>query len=222
MQGALNSLNRKILSCNTCPRLRKYCQSVAEVKRRAFQTETYWGKPVSGFGDPAAELMIVGLAPAAHGANRTGRIFTGDRSGEWLYRALHKAGFANQATSTHRDDGLQLRNSYVSCVVRCAPPDNKPLPEEQIQCSNYLQEEIQLLHRTRVWIALGQIAYLRLWPHLKTQIRRPKFGHGVEIQLNATQWLILSYHPSQQNTFTGRLTEPMFDSVFSRAQQLLT
>lgn len=219
MQEALTSLNQQVISCNRCPRLRKYCQSVAEVKRRAFQNETYWGKPVPGFGDPAAKLMIVGLAPAAHGANRTGRLFTGDRSGEWLYRALHKAGFANQPTSAHREDGLQLKDAYISCVVRCAPPDNKPLPEEQSQCSKFLEQETRIFSQTRVWIALGQIAYQGLWPYLKTQIRRPKFGHGVEIQLNDTQWLILSYHPSQQNTFTGRLTEPMFDAVFSKARQ---
>jgi uracil-DNA glycosylase family 4 len=221
MQTQLNKIHKSIVTCNECPRLRKYCQEIAEVKRRAFISETYWGKPIPGFGEPNAQLMIVGLAPAAHGANRTGRIFTGDRSGDWLYRALHKAGFANQPNSTDLKDGLSLQNAYVSCVVRCAPPDNKPNPSELKNCSSFLKQEIEIFNHARVWIALGQIAYQALWQILQPKTRRPAFSHGGEIQLNENQWLLLSYHPSQQNTFTGRLTEPMFDSVFSKAKNLI-
>ena len=209
--------------CNFCSRLRTHCQKIAQEKRKAYQTETYWGKPISGFGDPQAKLMIVGLAPAAHGANRTGRIFTGDRSGDWLFRALFKAGFANQPISTHVGDGLALHNAYVTCLVKCAPPDNKPDLKEQKVCSRFLKQELNALSKVRVWIALGQIAFQGLWPLIapSSSAKRPRFKHGVQIPLGNAAHLILSYHPSQQNTFTKRLTEPMFDSVFNQAQSFL-
>jgi uracil-DNA glycosylase family 4 len=219
MQKSLESIHKSITTCNQCPRLRKYCEKIAEVKRRAFLSETYCGKPITGFGDPHARLMIVGLAPAAHGANRTGRIFTGDRSGDWLYRALFKAGFANQPTSTHAHDGLELKDTYISCVVKCAPPDNKPEPSEQEKCSAFLKQELQSLKQVQVWIALGQIALNGIWPLIGGGERKPKFKHGAEIPLGLNRHLILSYHPSQQNTFTGKLTEPMFDSIFEKARK---
>jgi uracil-DNA glycosylase family 4 len=217
---SLKSIHSKIVQCEACPRLREHCQEVARIKRKSYQTEKYWGKPITGFGDPKARLMIVGLAPAAHGANRTGRIFTGDRSGDWLYRALHKAGFANQPTSTHANDGLQLHDCYVSCVVKCAPPDNKPAPAELTRCTDYLKLEIAAMPQTYVWIALGQIALTGLWPLIGLG-SRPRFSHDAFVELPGRGWLLMSYHPSQQNTFTGRLTEPMFDAVFTRAQALL-
>jgi uracil-DNA glycosylase family 4 len=218
----LDTLYQTIVACNDCPRLRKHCTQIAQEKRKAYLEDTYWGRPITGFGDPQTQLMIVGLAPAAHGANRTGRIFTGDRSGDWLYRALHKAGFANQPTSTHQNDGLKLKNAYISCVVKCAPPDNKPSLDEQKNCSQYLQQELILLKKVKVWIALGQISMNNLWPLLAPGQTRPQFQHGSKIQFDEGKWLLLSYHPSQQNTFTKRLTEPMFDSVFETARKLLT
>jgi len=224
--STLSSLAGSIHSCQQCPRLRDHCLNIARIKKRSHLTEHYWGKPISGFGDPSARLIIVGLAPAAHGANRTGRIFTGDRSGEWLYRALHRAGFANQSTSINREDGLALNDAYVTCIVKCAPPENKPLPDEQKNCSGFLAQEIKLLKQAKVWIALGQIGLNGLWPLLQPGKPRPPFGHGTVIQLDSTSrsgnWLLLSYHPSQQNTFTKRLTEPMFDSVFAMARKTLT
>jgi uracil-DNA glycosylase family 4 len=217
----LTALHGEILRCEACPRLRKHCRGVAETKRRAYQEETYWGQPIAGFGDPRARLMIVGLAPAAHGANRTGRVFTGDRSGEWLYRALHKAGFANQPSSVHARDGLKLRDAYVSCVVKCAPPGNKPLPRELARCTAYLRREIEAMPRLKVWLALGGIALQGLWPLISEGGPRPKFGHGERVKLPSGGWLLMSYHPSQQNTFTKRLTEPMFDSVFTQVREIL-
>ncbi len=197
---------------------------MAKKKRKAYAEETYWGRPVAGFGDPHARLVIVGLAPAAHGANRTGRIFTGDQSGLWLYRALHKAGFASHPESRSRDDGLRLMDAFVSCVVRCAPPDNKPLPLELTRCGSYLDQELKLLSSARVYLALGQIAFTvlcnKLGPHLSGQAK-PKFSHGAVVPLPEGRWLLMSYHPSQQNTFTKRLTEPMFDEVFNAAQSLI-
>jgi uracil-DNA glycosylase family 4 len=227
MMFSFNSerLSQSIHSCESCPRLREYCQKIAKIKRRAYLKETYWGKPIAGFGDPHARLVVVGLAPGAHGANRTGRMFTGDRSGEWLYRALHKSGFANQAHSSSMDDGLILRDTYITCTVKCAPPDNKPSREEEANCSEFLKTELNLLKEARVWIALGQIALKNLWPLLSPHNEnsaRPQFRHGGRIQFRPNQWLLLSYHPSQQNTFTGRLTEPMFDSIFSEAKKLLS
>ena len=222
-QTDLGSISQAIIDCDRCPRLRAHCRRVAEEKRKAFQSEEYWGGPVPGFGDIKSRFVIVGLAPAAHGANRTGRIFTGDRSGEWLYRALHKQGFANQPESHHRDDGLELRDTWVTCAVHCAPPDNKPLPEEFSACAPHLAAELNALSETsRVFLALGGLALKSLWPHLVPATKKaPKFQHGSEIRLPDGRTLLLSYHPSQQNTFTGRLTEPMFDAVFQRARALL-
>jgi uracil-DNA glycosylase family 4 len=225
--SSLKQLSEQIEHCEACPRLRKHCLKVAREKRKSYASETYWGKPISGFGDTAARLHILGLAPAAHGANRTGRIFTGDRSGEWLYRALHKAGFANQPQSIRRDDGLKLMDCWISCVVRCAPPDNKPSPSEITRCSSYIKSELELLKQTQVYLALGQIALNASWPHLvaRYQIQKkskPKFAHCGKMELAPGIYLLMSYHPSQQNTFTGRLTEPMFDRVFSEARAILS
>jgi uracil-DNA glycosylase family 4 len=219
----LHRLQSQIHACHQCARLREHCQWVAQEKRKSFRNETYWGRPVAGFGDPKAKLYILGLAPAAHGANRTGRIFTGDRSGDWLYHALHRYGFANQATSVSKDDGLILKHAWVSCAVRCAPPENKPTREEFEACRPFLQKELQVFsEQTRVFIVLGGLALKALWCEIGAKASKPpKFKHGAEIKLNSQQTLLISYHPSQQNTFTGRLTEPMFHSVFARAKTLL-
>ncbi len=218
---------RHVVACERCPRLRTHCRAVAREKRKAFAAETYWGKPVPAFGDPDAALMIVGLAPAAHGANRTGRMFTGDRSGEWLYRALHKAGFANQPDSRSIGDGLTLHNAIVTAAARCAPPGNKPTPRELANCSEHLKWEINHLANTRVYLALGKIAFDRTYAQLKVLSltmparARPKFAHGARVELGGGRWLLASYHPSQQNTFTGKLTEQMFDSVFREARNII-
>ena len=218
----LKSLEKRILSCNLCPRLREHCSEVASVKRAAYRGETYWGQPVPGFGDAQARLILIGLAPGAHGANRTGRVFTGDRSGDWLYGALHRAGFANQAESTSRGDGLLLQDAWVTCAARCAPPGNKPLPQELSNCSAFLEEELSLLPRAQVFLALGQIALQMLWPKIAPpELKRPRFEHGSATLLPDGRWVLQSYHPSQQNTFTGRLTEPMFDSVFEKARDII-
>ena len=197
---------------------------MAEEKRRAFRNWDYWGQPVPNFGDARAGLLIVGLAPAAHGANRTGRMFTGDRSGDWLYRALHKSGFANQATATDRRDGLQLIQSAITAVCHCAPPDNKPAREELVNCRQWLTQSVDVVS-PRVFLALGQIAWKATTDLLVErgwlEGRRPKFGHAAQLELTHDRWLLGSYHPSQQNTFTGRLTEPMFDAVFATARELL-
>ncbi|HEY1603344.1 MAG TPA: uracil-DNA glycosylase [Pirellulales bacterium] len=219
------ALNKQIIACELCPRLREYCQAIATEKRRAFTAWNYWGRPVPNFGDPAARLLIVGLAPAAHGANRTGRMFTGDRSGDWLYRALHKAGFANRPQASDRHDGLELINCAITAMAHCAPPDNKPTVAEIANCQRWLVESIDRVPAT-VLLALGQIA----WQGVVREARRrnwltgpaAKFRHGAQQPLSDGRWLLGSYHPSQQNTFTGRLTEPMFDEVFRRARELLS
>lgn len=220
------AFEKKITACERCPRLRDYCIKVAREKRRAFLNEPYWGRPLPGFGDHGAALVIIGLAPAAHGGNRTGRIFTGDRSGDWLFRALFKAGFANQPTSVARGDGLKLKNAYVTAAVKCAPPDNRPTPLEIANCQPYLEWEIEHLSSGRIFIALGKLAWDQTWRVLAEKDRtfmaspRPKFGHGATVALKGQKWLLGSYHPSQQNTFTGKLTEKMFDSVFAKAKTL--
>ncbi len=223
---ALAVLNDRIVHCTACPRLVAYRRAVAKAKRRQFTDWTYWGRPVPGFGDPEARLYVLGLAPAAHGGNRTGRIFTGDRSGDWLYEALHRYGFATQAESTRRDDGLKLTNCYIGATVRCAPPGNKPLPEEFQACRPFLRQELGLLKRTQVVVALGKIAfdqYLKVCREngLVLPAPAPRFAHGAACQLPWHVWLLGSYHPSQQNTFTGKLTRPMFHSVFAEARRLI-
>jgi uracil-DNA glycosylase family 4 len=219
---SLSKIAAEVHACTRCSRLRKYCLGVAKAKKRAHQDESYWGKPISGFGDPKAEIVIVGLAPAAHGANRTGRIFTGDRSGLWLYRALHKAGFANQPTYERADDGLKLRNIYITCSVKCAPPDNKPLPIEIKKCGTFLERELAELKNARVYLVLGQIGLNALWPFLRDpSVKKPKLKHGELVQLSHGRAILMSFHPSQQNTFTGRLTEPMFDQVFATVREYL-
>ena len=192
---------------------------MASEKRAAFRDWEYWGRPLPGFGDPLAELVVVGLAPAAHGGNRTGRVFTGDRSGDWLYRALYRAGYANQPNSDHRDDGLRLKGAYVTAAVRCAPPSNKPTTEERDACLPYLERELALLRDARVIVPLGGFAYQAV-SRLTGLRPRPRFGHGVEARLPDGRIVLCSYHPSQQNTFTGRLTEEMLDAVFRGARGL--
>lgn len=222
--STLTVLNKTITDCAACPRLVVYRQAIARQKRKQYRDWTYWGRPVPGFGDPHSRLYVLGLAPAAHGGNRTGRVFTGDRSGDWLYDALYRYGFANQAESEHRDDGLTLTDCYIGATVRCAPPGNKPAPDEFMRCSRYLQEEIRLLRRHRVVITLGKIAFDHYLKTCRSQGRpmpspAPKFGHGVIYRLPWNVMLIGSYHPSQQNTFTGKLTRPMFDYVFEKARE---
>ncbi|GAB4564479.1 MAG: type-5 uracil-DNA glycosylase [Anaerolineae bacterium] len=223
--NALKQLETEIIACRDCPRLVAWREEVAQVKRRAYRAWEYWGRPVPGFGDPQARLLIVGLAPGAHGANRTGRMFTGDDSGVWLMRAMHRAGFANQPTTEHRGDGLQLIDAYLTAVVRCVPPKNRPTAEEIRRCRDFLVREIQLLSRVRVTIALGRIAfdgYLAALRSLGHELPRLRFGHGEEYALpDGLPTLIASYHPSRQNTQTGRLTEAMLDEVFQRARTLL-
>ncbi|MGH9183606.1 MAG: uracil-DNA glycosylase [Acidimicrobiales bacterium] len=216
---SLQAVAAEVVVCRACPRLVAFRERAAAEKRPAFAGEDYWGRPVPGFGDPGAELLVVGLAPAAHGGNRTGRVFTGDRSGDWLFRALHRAGYANQPTSTHRDDGLRLAGAWVSAAVRCAPPANRPTPAERDTCRPYLAREWALLDELRVVVALGGFAY-QVVARLASLRPRPRFGHGVEVALPGGRHLLCSYHPSQQNTFTGRLTEAMFDAVFTRAREL--
>ena len=223
----LVTLQAEIGKCRLCPRLREHCQSIASIKRRAYRDWDYWGKPVPAFGDPQARVLILGLAPAAHGANRTGRMFTGDRSGEWLYRALHQTGFASQATSVSRDDGLTLRDVYITAAARCAPPDNKPTLEELRNCRPYLERELELLKNLKVVVALGKIAFDHYLDVLKARgviASRSgfTFGHDREFATAPGQpVLISSYHPSQQNTSTGKLTEKMLLDVFRRARRIV-
>jgi uracil-DNA glycosylase family 4 len=218
---SLGRVTGEVVDCRACPRLVAWRELVAAEKRASYRDDDYWGRPVPGFGDPAATLAVVGLAPAAHGGNRTGRVFTGDRSGDWVYRALWRAGFANQPTSVAVDDGLRLTGAWVAAVVRCAPPDNKPTPAERDRCVGYLARELDLLAAVRVVVALGQFAYDAVC-RLGAVRPRPRFGHGVEVDLPGDRTLLASYHPSQQNTFTGVLTEPAFDAIFSRARRLVT
>lgn len=264
-QSRLDALACEIVRCTRCPRLVRWREEAALRKPRRYLGWEYWAKPVPGFGDPHARLLIVGLAPAAHGANRTGRMFTGDRSGDWLYRALYEYGFASQPTAHHRDDGLRLHDCYITAVLRCAPPENKPLPSELLQCRPFLLGELELLRRVRVVIALGRIAYdgvikafrerQQLIPssdreteedilssaharrlivpsglstsvpgektNRRGHVKPPPFAHGTEIALTPHITVLASYHPSQQNTFTGKLTRSMFHAVFGRARELL-
>ncbi len=215
----LGALRAEIERCRACPRLVAWREAVAAAPRAAFAAERYWGRPVAGFGDPAARLAVVGLAPAAHGANRTGRVFTGDRSGDWLFAALWRAGYANQPESTARGDGLSLSGAWVSAAVRCAPPENKPTTAERDRCLGYLGRELALLAEVSVVVALGQFASQAV-AALYGLRPRPRFGHLAEHPLPDGRTLVCSYHPSQQNTFTGTLTEAMFDAVFARARAL--
>ncbi|MGA2037045.1 MAG: uracil-DNA glycosylase [Acidimicrobiales bacterium] len=205
--------------CRLCPRLVAWREQVARERRAAFADQEYWGRPVPGFGDPEARVCVVGLAPAAHGGNRTGRVFTGDRSGDWLFAALWRAGFANQPTSVAVSDGLKLRGAYVLAVVRCAPPANRPVIEERDTCAPYLRRELELLGDVRVLVALGSFAYQVIAGELGVK-PRPVFGHGIEAAVADGRVVLCSYHPSQQNTFTGKLTEKMLDDVFARAREL--
>jgi uracil-DNA glycosylase len=217
--SALARLGAEVEACRRCPRLVAWRERVAADRRRAYAEETYWARPVPGFGDPAARLVVVGLAPAAHGGNRTGRMFTGDRSGDWLYAALHRAGFASQPTSTGRDDGLVLTGAFVTAAVRCAPPDNKPTRAERDQCLGYLASELRLLADARVYVALGAFALGALTTLFDLR-PRPHFAHLAEWPLEGGRTLVSSYHPSQRNTFTKTLTREMFDAVFTRARAL--
>ena len=216
---ALERIGEEISTCFACPRLVAWRATTATDRRASFAAEDYWGRPLPGFGDPDARLLVVGLAPAAHGGNRTGRVFTGDRSADWLYRAMHRAGYANQPTSVAKDDGLALTGAWVSAAVRCAPPANKPAPAERDTCLPYLRRELRLLTSVRVIVVLGAFAHQVVAGVLGLRPRR-RFGHLVEHPLPDGRTLLCSYHPSQQNTFTGTLTEAMLDAVFVRAQEL--
>jgi uracil-DNA glycosylase len=220
-------LQQRIIQCRRCPRLVRWREQVAREKVRRFKEQEYWGRPVPAFGTPDAKLIIVGLAPAAHGGNRTGRMFTGDRSGDWLYEALYQFGFANQPFSTGRDDGLKLSHCLVTAAVRCAPPDNKPLPDEMDNCRDYLRQELRLIASKRVVVALGQVAFrsfLKAWRENGTDLKGTKFEfrHGGEWMLPGGLVLLSSFHPSQQNTQTGKLTRPMFHAIFRRAREILS
>ena len=224
MSDQLDTLREAIVACRRCPRLVAWREQAATEKRAAFADSDYWGRPVPGFGDRSASLAVVGLAPAAHGANRTGRMFTGDRSGDWLYRAMHRAGFASQPTSTDVDDGLTLIGAWVTAPVRCAPPDNRPTPAERDNCAEWFDAELDLIDPS-VLVALGDYAYRSIWRYLGDRglplpRPRPRFGHGVEVSVPGGPVILTSYHPSQQNTFTGKLTEEMLDAVFGRAAEL--
>jgi len=221
---SLSSLAQAIADCRKCERLVQWREKVSVEKRAAFVDDDYWGRGVPGFGDPLAKVMIVGLAPAAHGANRTGRVFTGDRSGDFLFASLHRTGFANQSLARHVNDGLELFDAYVTAAVRCAPPANKPTPVERDTCRPFIERELMLLTETKVFVALGQFGYQVACSILGVR-PRPRFGHGVVVPLEkrereVTRHIICSFHPSQQNTFTGRLTEAMLDQVFFRAREL--
>jgi uracil-DNA glycosylase family 4 len=225
--SALRALQATIICCRRCPRLVAHREAVGATPPRRYRGQRYWSRPLAGFGDPEARLILVGLAPAAHGGNRTGRMFTGDRSGDWLFEALHAAGFANQPTSERRDDGLELHDAYVTAAARCAPPANKPTPDEMERCAPYLEAELRLFRDARVVVALGRIgwvAYLRARQAIGQHVPRPLpvFGHGAHADLGDGMALLGTYHPSQQNTFTGRLTRPMLHAVFAHARTLLS
>lgn len=219
-----SQLNEQIIACQRCPRLIEYCREIARTKRKSYADQSYWGRPVPNFGPRKARLVIVGLAPGAHGANRTGRMFTGDRSGDWLYRALHKAGFATQPESVSAKDGLRLRDCLITAACHCAPPDNRPTANELATCSDWLAITLDMV-RPQVIVALGQIAWNGVFRLAKQcgwhQAARPKFGHGAEFAIPDQFVIVGSYHPSQQNTFTGRLTEAMLDEVFDRARAVV-
>ena len=215
----LLAVHDEVVECRACPRLVEWREQVAIRKRAAYLDQDYWGRPVPGFGDPHARILIVGLAPAAHGANRTGRVFTGDRSGDFLFAALHRVGLANQPEAVGPDDGLRLTDVFITAPVKCAPPANKPTPDERAACRPFFQREVAALDRVGVVVVLGQIGYVAAAAELGLR-PRPKFGHGVEAPLPDGRTILCSYHVSQQNTFTGRLTEPMFDAVLVRAMEL--
>ncbi|SRR6266700_42561 len=226
IQPGLTQINQEIIACTRCPRLITYCRKIGQVKRRAYMEWDYWAKPVPGFGDPRARLLILGLAPGAHGSNRTGRPFTGDGSGNFLYPILHKAGFASQPTATHRDDGLRLLDAYITAAVRCAPPDNKPAPQEIANCALHLDREFAALTDVKVVVVLGKIAFDAYLNYLKRSgVLKSKaafvFGHGETYPLPDGRTLLCSYHPSLQNTLTGKLTEKMFLDVFRKAKKLI-
>ncbi len=216
--AVLEALVADVVGCRRCPRLVEWREQVGVERRAAFRDEAYWARPVPGFGDPAARIVVLGLAPAAHGANRTGRVFTGDRSGEWLFRAMFRAGLANQPTSTHAGDGLHLHDAWVTAPVKCAPPENRPQPVERDACAPFLERELDAL-RPAVVVCLGAFGYAAACRHYRVR-PRPRFGHGVEVEVTGGPVLLCSFHPSQQNTFTRRLTEPMLDAVFQRAGEL--
>lgn len=213
---SLESLRRQIVACRSCPRLVRWREKVAKEKKASYRNEKYWGRPVPGWGDPEAKIVVVGLAPGAHGANRTGRMFTGDESGRWLYRALWRAGWGSQEESLGRDDGLKLSQVWITAPVKCAPPDNRPTPQERDRCGDFFQRELRLLTSARVYLALGGFGFEAVARFFGLR-PKPKFGHGVEVALSDGKWLIGSYHVSQQNTFTGRLTEKMLDGVMAQA-----
>jgi uracil-DNA glycosylase family 4 len=224
-KSKFDALQGQVVACRSCPRLVDWRERVAREKRAAYREDDYWGRPVPAFGDAKATILVIGLAPAAHGANRTGRMFTGDRSGDWLYRALHRAGLANKPTSTDRGDGLRLSDVLITAAVRCAPPANKPTPTERDTCRQWLERELDLLAGVRVVVTLGGLAYnqtLRIFTERGLQVPRPRprFGHGIEVTVDGGPTVLASYHPSQQNTFTGTLTERMFDDVWERAKAL--
>lgn len=225
MTSWFTEFNDELIACRRCPRLVEHCTTVAREKRRAYRDWEYWGKPVPGFGDTNARVLLLGLAPGAHGSNRTGRSFTGDSSGNFLYPVLHAAGFASQPTSTHVKDGLQLRDAYITATVRCAPPGNKPTPEEIANCSEFLDRELAALKQVKVVVALGKIGFDAYLNHLKRagvleSKKEYQFGHGAHYRMHNGRWLLASYHPSNQNTQTGKLTEKMFREIFVKARKL--
>lgn len=220
MSSQLEKLNQEIISCRKCPRLAAWREEVARVKRKAYQQEEYWGKPVPGFGDPNARVLAVGLAPGAHGSNRTGRQFTGDASGNFLFPALYRAGFANQTSAESRSDGLLLTDMYITASARCAPPANKPSPEELDNCQPYLERELEILH-PKVVVCLGRIAFERVLRIYSVRNPAWKFAHGAAYRLDDGTWILCSYHPSQQNTQTGKLTAAMFDEIWKKARDLI-